>query len=201
MPPTAHRLVAPRTDDASSIYPEALTEPPPTAARIHAELDRARAEFHSIVGTATAAQLARRSDGTAWTNRQLLFHMLFGYLITRNLRLIVKAMSHAPQRVQHGFARALDATTPLFHRINYWGSCAGATVVSPARADAWLGRLITSLHRHLDRETEATLHRTMQFPVAWDPYFAQRMSLADVYHYATLHFDHHRRQLTIGDAG
>jgi len=25
------------------------------------------------------------------------------------------------------------------------------------------------------------------------------MSLADLYHYATLHFDHHRRQLTLAD--
>ncbi|MDT5255639.1 MAG: hypothetical protein QOD10_719 [Mycobacterium sp.] len=38
----------------------------------------------------------------------------------------------------------------------------------------------------------------MRFPTRWDPYFAERMSLADVYHYATVHFDHHRRQLTIG---
>jgi hypothetical protein len=39
----------------------------------------------------------------------------------------------------------------------------------------------------------------MSFPVRWDPYFADRMSLADVYHYPTLHFDHHRRQLTLAD--
>ena len=31
------------------------------------------------------------------------------------------------------------------------------------------------------------------------PIFAPRMSLADVYHYATLHFEHHRRQLTLTD--
>ena len=36
----------------------------------------------------------------------------------------------------------------------------------------------------------------MHFPVDWDPYFADRMTLADVYHYGTQHFDHHARQLT-----
>ena len=39
----------------------------------------------------------------------------------------------------------------------------------------------------------------MAFPTCWDPYFAPRMSLADVYHYATLHFGHHERQLTLAE--
>jgi hypothetical protein len=37
----------------------------------------------------------------------------------------------------------------------------------------------------------------MTFPTHWDPYFTERMTLRDVYHYATRHFDHHRRQLTL----
>lgn len=94
----------------------------------------------------------------------------------------------------------LDAATRPFHKINYWGSCAGGTLVSPARADTWLGRVVASLQRYLDRESDKSLRRTMRFPARWDPYFAGHMSLADVYHYATQHFEHHRRQLTISDA-
>lgn len=176
-----------------------MVEPSPSLAELHAELDRARAEFGSLVASATPDCLRRKSDGTDWTNRQLIFHMLFGYLITRNLRVIVKLMSRAPASAQRRFAGVLDAATWPFHRINYWGSCAGAAVVSPARADRWLGRVVASLHRHLDHESEDSLRQTMRFPVRWDPYFAQQMTLADVYHYATLHFDHHRRQLTITD--
>ena len=62
----------------------------------------------------------------------------------------------------------------------------------------WMDRVIGSLHRHLDGEGSAALRRSMAFPTRWDPYFTEHMSLADVYHYATLHFDHHRRQLTLG---
>jgi hypothetical protein len=75
----------------------------------------------------------------------------------------------------------------------------GGPHCAPVRADAWLGRVIASLHRHLDQESGKSLRRKMRFPVNWDPYFAEDMSLADVYHYATLHFDHHRQQLTISD--
>lgn len=177
-----------------------MTGSTPSHADIHAELDRARAEFHALVTTATPVDLARRSSGTDWTNRQLLFHMLFGYLISRNLRVIVVLLSRTPLRVQTGFASALDATTPVFHKVNYWGSCLGAVLVGPARADAWLGRVIASLHRHLDCEHERVLYRPMRFPRRWDPYFREQMTLADVYHYATVHFDHHRRQLTLPGA-
>jgi hypothetical protein len=57
--------------------------------------------------------------------------------------------------------------------------------------------VIAALHRHVDHEPDDTLRRTMRFPRRWDPYFAEQMSLAEVYHYATVHFEHHRRQLTL----
>jgi hypothetical protein len=41
----------------------------------------------------------------------------------------------------------------------------------------------------------------MHCPVGWDPFFEDRMSLADVYHYGTQHFDFHRRQLTLEEPG
>ena len=37
----------------------------------------------------------------------------------------------------------------------------------------------------------------MHFPAGWDPYFNDYMTLRDVYHYPTQHYDHHRAQLTI----
>jgi hypothetical protein len=44
---------------------------------------------------------------------------------------------------------------------------------------------------------ENSLNRGMHFPVGWDPYFNDYMTLRDVYHYATQHYDHHRHQLTL----
>jgi hypothetical protein len=45
---------------------------------IHDELERVRADLHRLVAEATAAELRRRTDGTRWTNQQMLFHMVFG---------------------------------------------------------------------------------------------------------------------------
>ncbi|HVT78196.1 MAG TPA: DinB family protein, partial [Acidimicrobiales bacterium] len=65
---------------------------PPSRGDIRDELDRARAEFSALVAESTPADLRRPSNGTRWTNRELLFHMVFGYLITRNLRFLFAVM-------------------------------------------------------------------------------------------------------------
>ena len=166
---------------------------------VRTELDRVRRDFSDLVANSTSATLARRSNGTRWTNRQLLFHMLFGYLITRNLRVIVKLVPRLPLAAQRGFAASLDATTKPFDVINYWGSCGGGRILSPKRMDSWMGRVVASLRRHLDQESDVALNRSMPFPSRWDPYFTKNMNLLDVYHYATLHYDHHRAQLTLAD--
>ena len=55
---------------------------------------------------------------------------------------------------------------------------------------------IEGLRGGLARQSEHTLALAMHFPVGWDPYFKDVMTVADVYNYPTQHYDHHRRQLT-----
>jgi hypothetical protein len=38
--------------------------------------------------------------------------------------------------------------------------------------------------------------RVCFFPTRWDRYFQPTMSVLDVYHYGTQHYEHHHRQLT-----
>jgi hypothetical protein len=171
----------------------------PAVDTIHAEMERARVQFRGLVQGSTVAALARQSSGTRWTNRELLFHMLFGFLITRALRVVIKIVARLPSSAQRSFAAILDSATYPFDLVNYWGSRVGGRLVCPARMAGWLDRVVASLDRRLDRESDEALRRSMAFPTGWDPYFGERMSLADVYQYATIHFDHHRRQLTLDD--
>ena len=159
------------------------------------ELRRVQADFHQLVGTATAEDLRRRSNGTRWSNRQLLFHMVFGYLIVRTLLPLV----HALGRLGHsrGFAATLNAGRHPFHLINYLGSCGGGQLLTTRTEVALLDRTVDALQRKLAAETDASLALTMHFPTAWDPYFKPTMSVLDVYHFAAQHYDHHRRQLNL----
>ena len=53
--------------------------------QIDIEMRRASAEFHQLISSASPADLRRPTDGTRWTNQQLLFHMVLGYGIVRTL--------------------------------------------------------------------------------------------------------------------
>ncbi|HEX6933490.1 MAG TPA: DinB family protein [Streptosporangiaceae bacterium] len=170
-------------------------------AAVCAEMEKTRQDFRCLVNMATAADMRRRSDGTRWTNRQLLFHMLLGYLIVRALLVLARAFGRLPGRASVTFARLLDSARRPFHLINYLGSCAGALIIRPARMPGMLDRTTGSLERRLRQEAEAALRGGMHYPTTWDPFFTDYMTLAEIYRYPTRHYQFHRRQLTIEGAG
>jgi hypothetical protein len=66
-----------------------------------------------------------------------------------------------------------------------------------ARIGRLMDRVIASLQRRVEEESDAALARQMHFPTRWDPFFTDTMTLADIYRYATQHFDYHREQFTL----
>jgi DinB superfamily len=166
-------------------------------AAVRAEMESARLDFHRLIGAATPADLRRPTDGTRWTNQQLLFHMLFGYLVVRALLVLVRVFGLLPHGASKAFARLLDSAHQPFDVINYLGSCAGARIIPPRRMTQLLDRVIAALQRHLEREPDSALRRGMHYPTTWDPFFADNMTLAGIYHYPTQHFRFHQRQLTL----
>jgi hypothetical protein len=162
----------------------------------HAELERVRHRFADHVEQMTREDLRERSDGTRWTNRQLLFHMLFGYLLVRTLVWMVKVLGRLPRWTTKPFAALLNVCTRPFHWINYLGSVLGGTALSPQRMQRRFDRVTAGLQRDMDRQNGQSLDRGMCYPGRWDPYFKDFMTLADIYRYPTQHFDHHDRQLS-----
>jgi hypothetical protein len=79
-------------------------------------LDRTRAAFHRLLDGASSEELRRPSNGTSWTNRQLLFHMLLGYLILRALLTLVRVFGRLPAGVSRAYARLLNKATRPFRR-------------------------------------------------------------------------------------
>jgi hypothetical protein len=164
---------------------------------IHAELERVRADMHELVSRATAAGLRRRTNGTRWTNGQMLWHMAFGYLLVRRLLPLVRLFGRLPEPISRTFAAVLNAGTRPFHYINYLGAVGGALVFHGPRLTRQIDHAIDRLHRRLDTEDDEALARRMHFPAGWDPFFGDSMTLEQVYRYPTQHYDFHRAQLTL----
>ncbi|ANR63376.1 hypothetical protein C627_12250 [Corynebacterium glutamicum ZL-6] len=157
---------------------------------------RACVELDDLLARAGDGELRRRSAGTRWTNEELLFHMVFGYMVVRTLLPLVKLFGHLPPSLNNAFARLLNAGIRPFDWVNYWGSCAAARVYNRHRMAWKLRRLTTTLAARLEKESEESLALRMAFPTRWDPFFDAVMTVADVYAYPTLHFDFHARQLS-----
>jgi hypothetical protein len=156
---------------------------------------RARAELHDLLAGSSVDELKARSSGTRWTNEQLLFHMVFGYMIVRALLPLVRVFSRLPPRVSRGFAGILNAGTRPFDVVNYWGSRWGARVFNRTRMEAQMDRTLRALIRSRDKETTDSLRHGMAFPTRWDLFFRTSMTIAEIYAYPTQHFNFHRQQL------
>ncbi|HVA07053.1 MAG TPA: hypothetical protein VNG12_09970 [Acidimicrobiales bacterium] len=170
---------------------------PSERSAIRLEYERARATFHGLVTTAFKPDLGRPSRGTRWTNRQLLFHMLFGYVVVRALLPLVKFVSSLPAGIGRRYGALLDAAARPFNAINYWGSVVGAFVYRGDRMAAKFDTVIAALECRLSREDSDALTQSMAFPTRWDPFFRDVMTVADIYRYPTQHFEFHRQQLTL----
>jgi hypothetical protein len=117
-------------------------------------------------------------------------------MVVRSLLILVRTFGRLPAPVSRGFAALLNFATTPFHVVNYWGSRLAALTFNHRRMGAQLDRVVASLQRHLRRENAQSLALSMSFPTHWDPYFKTTMTLAEVYHYPTQHFDYHQRQLS-----
>ena len=159
-------LMAERTDNSGVVEHDDVDR-----GAIIQEMDEAKATLRRLLSLADADTLARRSNGTRWTNEQLLFHMVFGYMVVRALLVLVRIFGRLPPPVSRGFAAVLNFATTPFHVVNYWGSRMAALTFNHRRMAAQLDRVVGSLQRHLLRETPQSLALTMAYPTRWDPFF------------------------------
>jgi hypothetical protein len=174
-----------------------MPKSPADRAALAADLQRARTDFRRLLDGATEHDWDSATKSTRWTNEQLLFHMVFGYMIVRRLIVLVRIFGRLPDRVSRSFAWLLDAVGRPFHTINFYGTCAAALVYNRRRMGRKMNREIDKLQRSLAREDGSSFRRGMHYPPSWDPYFRRYMTLADIYRYAGQHYDHHRQQLTL----
>jgi hypothetical protein len=166
-------------------------------ADLAADLERARADFHYLLSIADESEWRNPTSGTRWSNEQLLFHMVFGYLVMQRLLILVRVFSRLPDWASRGYARVLNAATTPFHEINYYGTCMAASFYNRKRMGAKMDRTIAVLQHSVAGAHDDAFERGMHFPAGWDPYFRDFMTLAEVYRYPGQHYDHHRRQLTL----
>lgn len=162
-----------------------------------AELSAARERFARLACDMDDTNRDLSSVGTRWTNHQLLFHMLLGYLVVWPLLVVIEVFDRLPPVVGRRFAALLNRGLRPFDAVNYWGGRVGAAVLSPARIGRVSGRVIARWECRVSSATDSMIGRAMCFPTRWDPFFTDAMSIGDLLGYPTQHFRFHERQLDL----
>lgn len=156
-----------------------------------------RDDYSHVVASAGPADLEGPSDGTRWTNGQLLFHMWFGQRIARVFVPLFGVLGRLPRPLGVGYARLLSALTRPYNWVNFVAPVGGARLVGPHRTDRWMRADTDWLLRWATAASDKKLGLTAHVPAEWDPYFSSSMSRADILDWAPKHYRHHRNQLTL----
>jgi hypothetical protein len=167
--------------------------------RLRAELEGARREFHSMVATISERGWTQPSHNPGWTNGQVLFHVLLGFLLVPPLARLLVIFGHLPQIVGRAFAGVLNLSTPIFHWVNAFGPRGAARALGPDGVVRRFDRVHNIILRRLAQVRQEQWSLTMPYPTRWDPRFRSDMRLEDLFRYPVLHLRHHRDQLRASD--
>lgn len=164
-------------------------------ADIRAELEDARSEFHAILSSLSPQDWERRSDNRAWTNGQLLFHIMFAFILVPRLWRIMQVFDRLPAGCSKAFAALLNSSTPFFNYVNAVLPRLGARLYGPSALARKYDRIHSTILRRLASISDADWNRGMYYPTQWEPRFSEFMRFEDLPRYAVVHFRHHRSQL------
>jgi hypothetical protein len=98
--------------------------------KLRDDLETAQQEFHEMMAMVPNEAWTAPSKNPGWTNGQLLFHILLGFILVRPLASLLVFSGHLPGSWSRVFAGLLDWSTPLFHRINAIGPRAAARILA-----------------------------------------------------------------------
>jgi hypothetical protein len=165
--------------------------------QLRPELEAARSEFHTMVASISERAWTQPSRNTGWTNGQIVFHVLLGFVLVVPLARLLVFFDHLPDSCSRLFARALDISTPLFDRMNALGPRVGARLLGRAGVIRKFDQVHGAILTRLDRARPADWNATMYYPTRWDPRFQTRMDLAALLRYPIDHLRHHREELRV----
>jgi hypothetical protein len=166
-------------------------------AKLRSDLAAARQEFCDMVAATAGQSWAKPSHNPCWTNGQLLFHVLIGFILVMPLAGILVFFGHLPAVCSRIFAAILNFSTPLFNRINAVGPRAGARLLGQEGLITKFDQVHGAILERLEHVRPSDWALAMHYPTRWDARFKTPMRLEDLFRYPVDHLRHHRGQLRV----
>ena len=160
------------------------------------ELEDSRLAFHALLNSLSDDDMQKVSHSPPWTNKQIFFHMLFGYFLLPSLIVIVLLFGRLPQRFSKLFANLLNSGVRPFNAINSLGPRGGGRVFTRGGLKKTYEIVYRVIVRLLRMLPEDELRRGMHYPTQWDPLFCDYMTLTEIFRFPMRHFYFHVSHIT-----
>ncbi len=160
-------------------------------AAILAELEDSHLTFHALLQSLSEEDLQRVSHNAPWTNKQILFHMMFGYLLLPSLIGLVLVFGRLPKPFSKWFAMLLNLGTAPFNVINSLGPRGGGRIFTRQGLGKIYDMVFALIVNLLHLLPDAELKRGMHYPTKWDPLFRDYMTLEEILRFPMRHFYFH----------
>ncbi len=164
---------------------------------LRSELEASRNAFHTLLDSLSDADLNKKSNTAAWTNKHIVVHMAMGFFIVPSLILIALLLGRLPKPFSKPFAFLLNVSTMPFNWINALGPYIGGTIFtrkSLGHTFDWFHARIMQILLLIPKED---LKRGMYYPTRWDSFtFKDYMTLEDIFRIPILHSSLHMKQLS-----
>jgi hypothetical protein len=155
-----------------------------------------RADFHALVESMSAEDIERPSLNPGWTNREVLFHATFGFVLVPTLFWLIRGFDRLPRSYSRTLANVLNFSTPVFNVVNAAGARIGGRLISPAHLERLYDWAHPQILRRLSRLGESELQSGMYYPSRWDGLFHDYMTLDQLLTYPLDHYRFHLSQLS-----
>lgn len=150
---------------------------------IRLELEATKDRFHELLDSLSAEDLAKPSSNPAWTIAQVVYHMSVAPRFLPSDVALIRRSGRMPKPPAF-----------LFHTLNVWLARWGARKATHRS----LGDQYDKAHARTT-EALATIREDewqlgADYP-GWDPMLAGYVTLEDLFHYPTRHFEAHAKEI------
>jgi hypothetical protein len=163
---------------------------------IKSKLDQTRSEFHVLLISLSEKDLKLRSKNEGWTNGEILFHIVFAFLLVLTLVPMMRFWSRLPKCYSKNFASVLNFCTVPFNWVNGFAPRMARTIFKRKRLGDLFDRIYSRLIKLLESTKASEWESGMYYPDKWDPLFDEYMTLEKLFYYPIRHFEFHAGQIS-----
>jgi hypothetical protein len=156
-----------------------------TRQSLGSELETTRVAYHQLLQEIPINKYSLPTSNPAWNVAEVLFHMSLAPRYISSDVVFIKRLSWIPRPPAF-----------LFHILNKWLTKQGARGATREMLAAKYDEAHHRMMQCFESIDEDEWSKGAEYP-GWDPLLSSFMTLESLFHYPSLHFDEHKKEIMV----